>query len=162
MRMTRPAGLVAATLLFCAACASAPSGAAPPQMGTPRDAAADIRAQAGDTVYLVEHQVRPERRQQFEDFVHEVLWPAIQSTAAAEPARGFALQRVRLLLPITPDENGSYTYTFVLDPVVAGESYNVLDLLRARYGEAEGTRHYGMFTETWAGDFTTRRFIQSR
>lgn len=161
MNMTRIAGPAAAALLFCTACASAPA-AGPTPPGMPRDAAADIRAQAGDTVYLVEHQVRPERRQQFEDFVHEVLWPAIQSTAATEPSRAFALQRIRLLLPVTSEEDGSYTYTFVLDPVVAGESYNVLDLLRARYGEGEALRHYGMFTETWAGEFTTRRFIQSR
>lgn len=162
--LTRDTAAGAAALLLCAACASAPAGGPPqPEVGPAPVAATTVaRAQAGDTIYLVEHRVRPERRQQFEAFVHEVLWPAMQSPAPAGSASSFDPRQVRLLVPAAPEEDGSFAYTFVIDPAAAGESYNVLELLRARLGEDEALRQYGMFTETWAGDFTTRLFIQSR
>jgi hypothetical protein len=63
---------------------------------------------------------------------------------------------------VAPNADGTLTFTFVLDPVVQGESYNVLDILREAYttpGEAE--QQYARFTETWARDFTARPFVQS-
>jgi hypothetical protein len=120
------------------------------------------RAQAGDTVYVIEHYVRAERRQQFEEFVETVLWPAFQRSAARKPARGRALRQTRMWRPAAPNEDGTYTYTFVLDPVVSGESYNVLELLRETYPEEEAKQHYARFTDTWARDFTSRPFIQGR
>jgi hypothetical protein len=116
-------------------------------------AASPLRAQAGDTVYLVDHYVRPDQREQFEGFVEQVLWPAL---------RGRVQQQTRMLKSTVPNEEGSFTYTFVLDPVVQGERYNILDFLRAAYPEDEAVQHYVRFTDTWAREFTTRLFVQSR
>ena len=147
-----------ALLLALGACASGPST---PGRATPSGAwSARGRAQPGDTVYLVEHYVRADRRQQFEEFVTRVLWPAFQRTAANNRARARVLQQTRLLRPITANDDGTYTYTFVLDPVVSGESYSVLDLLREVYSDEEARQHYVRFTETWARDFTARSFVQ--
>lgn len=146
----------AALLLSLAACGLT-SGP-----GSPGGAGSRARAQPGDTVYLVEHYVRPERRQEFEAFVDGVLWPAFQRSMATNPARRRVLRQLRLLRPVAPNDDGTYTYTFVLDPVVSGESYSVLDLLREVYPEEEAKQHYGRFTETWARDFTSRPFIQGR
>jgi hypothetical protein len=119
----------------------------------PTAAASQLRAQPGDTVYLVDHYVRPDQREHFEEFVEQVLWPAL---------RGRVQQQTRMLKSLVPNEEGSFTYTFVLDPVVQGERYDILDFLRATYPEEEAVQHYVRFTDTWAREFTTRLFVQSR
>lgn len=163
MNVTRFGGLVAAVLVSASACASASGGGADPsQLSNPVPGAAPVSiANVGDTVYLVEQPVRAERRQQFEEFVQQVLWPAFQQSAAARPAGQQAVPRIRLLLPVAASEDGSYRYTFLLDPLVPGESYNILNVLREAFGEQEGSRQYSVFTEMWAGDFVSRSFIVS-
>lgn len=160
MNESRLGALGAAVLLSAVACASAPGPELQPtpesQMPVP---GAGAFARAGDVVYLIEHHVQPERREQFELFVQDVLWPAFQRNASAA---GRPAPRIRLLIPEAASDNGSYPYTFVLDPIVAGESYNVLDVLREAYGAEEALRHYGLFTATWADDFTSHRFVQAR
>jgi hypothetical protein len=152
-----------ALVLAVTACASAPAGA--PRSATPEPGATEpavLRAVGGDTVYLVHHHVRAERRLQFEDFVQEILWPALSRSAAERPARRELARSIRLLQPLAADRDGVYTYTFVLDPYVPGESYNILEILREVYPEDEAVRQYSSFTETWARDFTTHGFVQAR
>jgi hypothetical protein len=147
MRTTLSVLVGIAAVASIAACGAQPSPAATPTVTIP------LRAQAGDTVYLVDHYVRPDQREQFEEFVSQILWPAL---------RGRVQQQTRMLKSLVPNEEGSYTYTFVLDPVVPGERYNILDFLRATYPEEEAVQHYVRFTDTWAREFTTRLFVQSR
>lgn len=145
----RSTGMVA--LLSIVACAG--QQASPAAAGGPDARAAQMCAQEGDTVYLVDHYVRPDQRVQFEEFVEQILWPAL---------RGKVQHQTRLLKSEVPNEEGSFTYTFLLDPVVQGERYNVLEFLRAAYSEEEALQHYVRFTETWAREFTTRLFVQTR
>ena len=156
-----------ALLLAAAGCSSRGAGntSAPvPQQrtGTEPVTRATGAVQTGDTVYVIRHYVRPERRSQFEDFVQTVLWQAFRQSAAAQPAKREAFRGVRLLKPLQPEEDGVLTYAFLLDPYVAGESYNVLELLQKAYPDEEARRQYSRFTETWARDFTTHAFVQSR
>ena len=165
----RSAALIAA--IACVGCASggqqgpppgpagggpgAGVGAAPPFGGL---------GAVGDSIFFVDHHVRADARQQFEEFARDVLWPAFQrSGAPGGTVRGdYLLQRIRLLKPSAANEDGSYTYTFILDPLVPGLTYNVLEILRGAYGDEEALRHYGTWTGTWSSDFTVRRFVQSR
>jgi hypothetical protein len=143
------------------ACASAPSAGTGTGSIAASGAALHLQAQRGDTVYLVQHHVRPERRQQFEEFVNTVLWPAFRQVAAAQPERQRAIRGIRLLTPVRPDSDGVYTYTFILDPYVAGWAYNIYDVLREVHPAEVAQSEYARFTETWARDFTSRAFIQA-
>lgn len=151
-RLLRAAPAILAVL--CAACAAG-TGSARQSAGT-----GGLRAQPRDTVFVIEHYVRPERKQQFEDFVLEVLWPAFRKDASARGGGQQVLERLRLLQPTAPDEDGVLRYAFVLDPHVHGEAYDVYRLLLGLYPEAEALQQYTRFTETWARDFTTRPYIQ--
>jgi hypothetical protein len=151
-------GVLAALALGCiAACGSQPMTTTGPAGVGP----AMPRAQTGDTIYVVEHYVRAEGRAVFEEFVTQVLWPALRTTATTVPARSRVVQQTRLIRQVSPNDDGSYTYAFLLDPVVPGESYNVLEILRGAYPEAEALEHYSRFTSTWARDFSARPFVQA-
>jgi hypothetical protein len=153
-------------LLLCTAgCASSGTGAptpAPQPTSRALPTAGTTSAQSGDTVYLVRHYIRPERRTQFEDFVQTILFPAFRKSATAQPSHRDVMRSVRLLQPVRPEDDGVLTYTFLLDPYVRGQSYNVLELLRGAYPDDEARRQYSRFTETWARDFTTHAYVQSQ
>ena len=153
--------------IACSACASGgTTGDTPnptPRPGLPGAQFGGLGT-VGDSIYFVDHHVRADARQQFEEFVRDVLWPAFQRSGApgGSVPGDYLLQRIRFLKPQVANEDGSYTYTFILDPLVPGVTYNVLEILRGAYGEAEALRHYGTWTGTWSSEFTVRRFVQSR
>jgi hypothetical protein len=151
-----PRASAAAVLLMLTACASAPTTGP----GSARSGTVAIRAQRGDTLHIIEHHIRPERRQQFEEFVEQMLWPAFQRAAGTSPSLHEALQRTRFIAAAAAAEDGTWTYAFVLDPAVKGESYNVFEILRTAYGDEEALRQYHRYTETWARGFTARTYIQ--
>jgi hypothetical protein len=159
----RPAQMACLLLLVTVTgCASMQGGAGSVQAGDATPRIVPHRAAAGDTVYLIQHHIRPERREQFETFVQDVLWPAFRQVSAARPERQDMARKVRLLSPVAADRDGTFTYTFVLDPYIRGEEYNILDLLREAYAEEEAVRHYQTFTEMWAREFTARAYVQAR
>jgi hypothetical protein len=152
--------------LACTACASAtPPGGRPPigpgADNTERAMPVGGLGQVGDTIYFVDIPVRADAREPFETFVQNTLWPAFQEyTTPAMPGPEL-IRRIRFLMPHA-ESDGAFTYTFILDPAVPGLSYNVLDILTQKYGEATARAHYDMWTAMWARDFTVRRFVQSR
>jgi hypothetical protein len=160
--------LAPVALLLCAAGCGSTSGGGQRTPSAPQARPGTVQTPgptsrvSEDTVYIVRHYVRPERRAHFEDFVQTVLWPAFRQSATAQPSKRDLLRSVRLLQPVRPEDDGVLTYTFLLDPYVRGESYNVLELLRGVYPEDEARRQYSRFTETWARDFTTHAYVQSR
>ncbi len=148
-----------------AACAAAacggpkPAPAPPAPVPAPR-LPAPPRAAPGDTLYLIEHFVRADRRVQFERFLVGSYWPAVRRLALTDSASARVLRQTRVLYPARPNDDGTFTYVFVTDPVVRGESYNVLEQLRRVYGAAETERRYRELTESWARPFAARPYVQ--
>ena len=155
--MVRRVGL-AMVVLALAGCAAPQGGAG----GGPTAATGGppVRAQPGDTVYFVELHVRGDRTPQFEQFVEQVLWPAFERAGGTNAASRPLARQTRMLRPIASNADGSYTYTFVLDPPVPGERYDILEILRGAY-PTEAEQQYSRFTETWQRDFTVRSFVQA-
>jgi hypothetical protein len=146
--------------LFVACAAPGATGGTQRPVGSP-SAAEPSRAATGETVYLVDHYVRPDGRAQFEEFVDSILFPALRRTATSNSSRERVLLGIRLLRPVSLSSDTTYTYTFMLDPVVVGERYNVLDILREVYAEEDALNQYSRFTITWARDFTSRPLVQA-
>ena len=156
----------AIAVAICTACASAPPattpGAARPQNEPPAGIQFGGLGQVGDTIYFIDLHVKPEGREAFEAFVRDMLWPSFQRSTAPGMNGDQLLRRIRFLQPQGANEDGTLTYTFILDPVVPGFTYNVVDVLRAAHNEAEALAQYNNWTATWARVFTVRRYVQSR
>jgi len=119
------------------------------------------RAAAGDTVSLVQYYVRPDGRERFEQFVRESYWPAVQRVAQTDPARVRGFMQTRIVYPVRANPDGTFTYIFLLDPMVSGENYRILELLQSVYPQDEAQQRYGQWAETWARPFTSQVFVQS-
>ena len=87
----------------------------------------DIRAHKGQDVWVVLNHVRAEKCGAFEYFLHSILMPAI---AHIHPE---TYNQVRVLHPTKSNADGTYTYAFLMDPVVHGGIYDISSILHEFY-----------------------------
>ena len=123
------------------------------------------RALPGDTVVVTEYAVLASKQQQFEEFLSGSYWPALQQLAQSDSVAKRLLQSARVLRPLRPAENGTFTYVILFDPVVPGE-YSIRGILRrvypadeaARFARLTGSLYQGrlpaalVFVQTPSGD----------
>lgn len=116
-------------------------------------------AKEGDTVWVIVNHVKADKREQFERFVHEIFWPGAKNL---RPAVQQVFQQTRVLHPIQAEADGTYSYLFIMDPVVPGADYDIENLIRKMYEEKKANEYLKMFSETAAGTQTGYTVIQSR
>ena len=85
------------------------------------------RAAKGDTVWVLLNHVKPDNVEHFERFIYEILKPAIKEHKPEW------LTNVRLLHPAVQNEDGTYTYTFIMDPKMY-PSYRFMVVMEPMYG----------------------------
>lgn len=83
----------------------------------------NIRAHEGQDMWVILNHVRADKKEAFEHFLHATLMPAV---AHVEPE---VYNKVRVLHPTMPNKDGSYTYVFLMDPLVLEGEYNVENIL---------------------------------
>lgn len=103
------------------------------------------RATEGNTVWVLLNHVKPDKRKQFEKFIHEIFWPTAEKL---EPADQQVFRQTRVLHPVKPNEDGTYTYVFLMDPLIPDADYSILNYLKKMYGEEKANEYYKMFTES--------------
>jgi hypothetical protein len=151
--------LAALALAAAAACGGKPKPATAPGPTSVR------RAAVGDTIYVVEHTVRADRRAQFERFLQDTYWPAVRQVARFDTTVARVLRQTRVVYPLRANDDGTFSYLFLMDPVVPGETYNIRALLRRVYGDMDAERRYRELTDSWARPstpFQSRAFVQPR
>jgi hypothetical protein len=78
-------------------------------------------AREGDTVVVLMHKVRPDRRAEYERFMTEVWFPRAQKFGAKHPEFGAALARRWRLVGTEPAESDSlFTYMFLYPGLEVG------------------------------------------
>lgn len=158
--MPAPARHPARLLSLCVALVAGGCSAPPPAEAPLPARACPPRAAAGDTVYVIQYAVRAEKREQFEEFLSGSYWPALRAAAEEDPALVCVAEQTRILAPLRGGSEGTLVYAFVMDPVISGYSYNVLDLLRRTHSPEEADRRYRLFTESWARPFLSLPFVE--
>jgi hypothetical protein len=140
-----------ALLVLAAACSSSspPAGPAP----------LTARGAQGDSVSIVQYHVRPQARAQFESFLRESYWPAVQQLARTDPERVRGFLQARILFPARANPDGTFTYVFLLDPMISGQSYYIRELLRQVHPAQEADRRYSAWAQTW--NLTSQVLVQS-
>jgi hypothetical protein len=108
---------------------------------------------------VVVNEVKPERRADFERFVFEIFWPKAAGLSAAEQR---VFRQTRVLRPAAPNPDGTYTYLFIMDPLISGASYDIEHYLAKMYGPQKAPTHYRLFSESLARPQSQHRVIQSQ
>ncbi len=118
-------------------------------MNTQKDQSLDIqkeclRAVDGEKMWILLNHVKPDRREEFERFVHVIIK---QIAVRTEP---YVLNRTRILHPTGPNEDGTYPYIFLVDPFVPDGVYDINTLLSQAYPPGEIEEIIKLFTESLA------------
>ena len=92
------------------------------------------RAAKGDTVWVLLNHVKPDKVEDFERFIYEVLKPAI------EKHKPEWLTNVRVLHPAAQNEDSTYTYTFIMDPKMY-PSYRFMVVMEPMYGKEKAEEY---------------------
>ena len=122
----RSAWLLPLILCACAVPArtAAPAGS-PTDASTGPPAVIPNRAAPGEDMAFGVYYIKPEKREQYERFIHEVFWPMGRRLGENDPVTRRVFQQTRVLHPKGPNEDGTYTYGFLFDPVVPGGDYSI-------------------------------------
>ncbi len=105
-------------------------------MDTPLEHTPETGSDAGNNgsgalVWVLLNHIHADKREQFEWLLRDVIGLATQRSRPA------AASHVRTLTPTEQNDDGSYTYIFVMDPLVEAGDYDIGDLLTQQFGQEQ-------------------------
>jgi len=99
------------------------------------------RASLNDTVWIALNYVKANKVSQFKDFNFKYLGPAVRKHYPS------MLNTARFLIPLTQNEDGTYTYIYLMDPAIDPDGYEMGLPLTAEYGEGKAKEYLKMYTD---------------
>lgn len=119
-----------------------------------------FRAGEGDTLFLAFMDVKAESKEEFERLSHEMLFDRISE---ADQQAELISTKVRMMHPSEANEDGTYTYLIMFDPLYPGKyDFTTSNLYAKIHGEEMGKELNEQFVETLAGDQKNYLMIQSK
>ena len=106
-------------------------------------------AKPGEEVWVWAYTVKADKRKQYEHFVHDIFWPGASKLSAAEQR---VFRQTRVMHPAQANSNGTYTYLFIMDPLIKGADYGIESLTKKMYGSKQGTEYLKLFGGALAGN----------
>lgn len=118
--------------------------------GTDESSDVKLRADEGELVWIILNHVKPDKRQQFEEFmaIMNQTFEDLIKAGKASPEEAKAYKQVRFLHPTQANEDGSYTYVFLADPWIKGVESRFMPYFRKKYSEEEAQKYYQMFRDS--------------
>jgi len=117
------------------------------------------RAVEGESAWIALNKVAADKREVFEKFIHEVIFDKAIELGGLN---GLVIKNIRILHPANTNEDGSYTYVFMADPVILGVNYDIMNYLVQVYGEEEAKEKMKMFSESLVEPQTLLELTQSK
>lgn len=105
-----------------------------------------IRAKEGETMCVLLNHVKADRRDEFEHFMRDLIMPIVARTSPA------VLDQTRVLFPTRPNNDGSFTYIFLMDPLVADGEYRFRTILEQEYPPEKIEEYLPLFYDSLVVD----------
>lgn len=115
----------------------------------------NIRAHSGEDMWVLLNHIRADKVESFEHFLHAILMPAIAHT---QPE---VYNKVRVLHPTMPNKDGTYTYIFLMDPLVQDGEYNIDNILHEFYKPDLAREYLKIYNEAQAEPQIELDMVQS-
>jgi hypothetical protein len=100
-----------------------------------------LRAALNETVWIIQNRIKADKVAQFEDFNFNYLEPAVMNLDSK------IRHTVRTLKPAAPNKDGTYTYYYLMDPVIPYGDYEMKTYLSNEYGEEKAEEYLKMYTD---------------
>ena len=106
------------------------------------------RAKSGEDVWVIVTYVKEVSKPEFEQWIKEVFYPALYKSE--DPKTKQQLNATRWLEPSRQNEDKTWTYVWIMDPVVPNADYDILSLLNKAYGEEKGKAYWEKYQTYWS------------
>jgi hypothetical protein len=113
------------------------------------------RAAQGQPVLVCVSTIKADKRDDFRRYLDEVKGPAVRAIKPDVHAS------VRLLEPSQPNADGTWTFIWLMDPVVEGEDYEMEPMYEAFYGQAHVAERMREWDECHASEQVCYELVQS-
>ena len=101
----------------------------------------------GDQMWVILNHVKADKRQQFEKFAYKVLLPALEENAKSNLTTRKMIGQTRMLEPRRANKDSSYTYIWLMDPLVKDAIYSYPGILKRVYSPEETKKYISMNNE---------------
>ena len=108
-------------------------------------------AASGDPMWVILNHVKADKRAQFEKYVYEVLLPALEKNAESDPISRNIIEQTRMLEPRGANKDSSYTYIWLMDPLVKKANYSYPGILSRVHSPEETEKYISMQLECLVG-----------
>ena len=105
------------------------------------------KSKQGDPMWVILNHVKADKRQQFEDFAYKVLLPALEEIAISNLTTRKMIGQTRMLEPRCAINDSSYTYIWLMDPLVKDAIYSYPGILKRVYSPEETKKYISMNNE---------------
>ncbi len=108
----------------------------------------EMRAKNGDEVLIIVSYIKNDVKPEFEMWIKDVLYSALNKTS--NQMKKDQLLRTRWLEPTHQNEDKSWTYVWIMDPIIPNTDYDIPAFLNKEYGEEKGKEHWAKYQTFWA------------
>ena len=119
-------------------------------------------AAPGDPMWVILNHVKADKRAQFEKFVYEILLPALEENAKNDSKTRNLIEQTRMLEPRRANKDSSYTYIWLMDPIVKDADYSYPGILNRVHSPEETEKYISMQKECLVGPQVSYRVKQGR
>ncbi len=126
-------------------------------VGTAGAARGLARGREGEKVQVVLDHIRGDKRHQAESF-YDLFWHNPDAWPAEYQE---ARTTTRLLYPTEANDDGTYTYAWLFDPVVEGADYDILKVLKKMYGDQKAEEYFRSWADAHASEQVAYSFEQT-
>lgn len=101
------------------------------------------RAKPTETIFIVIVNVKKESKKEFDSWVKDVLYAALYNSKSE--MKKAQLKTVRWLEPIRQNADSTWTYSWIMDPVIPQTDYEIDAFLEKEYGSELGRQHWNKY-----------------
>ena len=107
----------------------------------------NVVASSGESMWVILNHVKADKRQEFEKFVYKILLPALKEDSKVDLTSKKIIEQTRMLEPSRSNKDSSYTYIWLMDPIVKDADYSYPGILNKVYSPEETKKYISMNDE---------------
>jgi hypothetical protein len=101
------------------------------------------RAKTSETILIVVVNVKKESKKEFDFWVKDVLYAALYSSKSE--MKKAQLKTVRWFEPVRQNKDSTWTYSWIMDPIIPKTDYEIDTFLEKEYGKELGQKHWNKY-----------------
>ena len=110
-----------------------------------------MKAKSGDQILTVLNHIKFDKKDEFNNILFNEVMPAynayVDSSADNNKLNDNAEKAMRMLLPMSMNEDSTWTFIMFADPYYEGALYNIIPPLKQKYGEEGAEEVFGRWSD---------------